>query len=228
MPLERPFGSWAAIAINVASFLAYATTCNSGVLSSARSPVAMSRDNILPKFLGYTSPKYKTPIAGLIATWAIIVATLISLDVEGLAKVASAQFLLSNLLVMAAGIIFRYSRFAVYQPSFKTFAFPFLNIIGILFNVFLLIDMGSVSYLSTSVMLVVLLVWHLVYVRKRTTDTECIIAFLRSHPSSESRSVIEDELLAIRTTDLKPDQFDEIAERSTVIDADVTTSREAF
>ncbi|KAL0232851.1 hypothetical protein GEMRC1_011598 [Eukaryota sp. GEM-RC1] len=225
---DRAFGKWASIAINIASFTAYATTLNSGVLSSARSPVAMSRDNILPKFLGYTSAKFKTPIAGLVATWFIIVATLSGLDVEGLAKVASAQFLLSNLLVLAAGIIFRYSRFAVYQPSIKMFAFPFLNITGILVNIFLLIDMGSVSYLSISVMLAILVLWHFAYVRTRTGDSQSIITFLKSHPSATSRSIVEDELLAIKTTDLKPDHFDEIAERSLVIDSTATSSRQAF
>ncbi|KAL0245222.1 hypothetical protein GEMRC1_009301 [Eukaryota sp. GEM-RC1] len=119
------FGKWAGTAINIASFIAYTTTLNSGVLSSARSPVAMSRDNILPRFLGYTSTKFKTPVNGLIATWMIIVASLSGLDVQGLAKVASVQFLLSNMLVLIAGIVFRSSKFAVYQPSLKVFVFPF-------------------------------------------------------------------------------------------------------
>ncbi|KAL0233070.1 hypothetical protein GEMRC1_011817 [Eukaryota sp. GEM-RC1] len=186
---KNAFGKSVSIFINFSSIIAYFCACNSGLLSAARSPVAMSRDNILPKFFGYTSAKFKTPITGLLAT---------------------------------------YSGFAVYQPSIKTFAFPYLNVAGIVVSLFLLIDMGSVSYLSISGMLAILVVWHFAYVRRRTGDAESILAFLNSHPSSTSRSVVEDELLAIKTSDLEPDHFDEIAERSLVIDSTATSSREAF
>ncbi|KAL0204851.1 hypothetical protein P9112_000158 [Eukaryota sp. TZLM1-RC] len=221
-------GDWAGIAINIASFLAYATTVNSGILSAARSPVAMSRDKILPDFLSKSSQKFKTPVNGIIATYVILVVCLAFLSIEGLAKVASAQFLLSNLLVMSAGLVFGLSRFPSYQPRFKTLLFPYMNVAGIIINIVLLVDMGSISWISTSVMLVAVAVWYFIYVLPRNKQTQCVLKYLLSHPDAESRSSVEDELFKIRTADIKKDHFDYVTDRATVIETDCKDSRELF
>ncbi|KAL0244528.1 hypothetical protein GEMRC1_008612 [Eukaryota sp. GEM-RC1] len=88
--------------------------------------------------------------------------------------------------------------------------------------------MGSLSYLSISIMLAILFLWYLFYVRNKTGHFESILSFLCSNLAISSRSHIEDELLAIRTKDFKPDYFDEIVERSIVLDFNFTHSIDAF
>ncbi|MBF9016822.1 MULTISPECIES: APC family permease [unclassified Oceanispirochaeta] len=83
------------VIIIIASMLAFFTTANAGIMSASRYPVALSRDQLLPRQLGSVNMKYKTPTIATIITGAIIYLSLL-LPLEMLVKSASTVILTST------------------------------------------------------------------------------------------------------------------------------------
>lgn len=80
---------------------------NSGVLAVSRFPFAMAIDNLLPNFMGKVHSKYLTPVSTIILTCAVMALVILFLDVEKIAKLASAFMVMMFISVNAAVIVLR-------------------------------------------------------------------------------------------------------------------------
>ncbi|MCK5448518.1 MAG: amino acid permease, partial [Gemmatimonadetes bacterium] len=117
----RTFFDWlpgpAALGLVVVPALAgLAAAGNAGILSASRYPLAMARDNLIsPRFakLG----RFQTPTLALLATGALIVLAISTLDVLSVAKLASTFQLLIFALVNLAVIVMRESGIEAYDPG---------------------------------------------------------------------------------------------------------------
>jgi amino acid transporter/mannitol/fructose-specific phosphotransferase system IIA component (Ntr-type) len=140
---EVLFGSIGKNLFAVVAVLALTSMANAGLLSSSRFPFAMSRDNLLPGFLKSVHPKFRTPATSILLTGGMMLLLIIFVDVEKLAKLASAFKILVFCLVNLSVIIFRESHLEWYRPRFRSPGYPWVQLAGIVASLLLLTQMGS-------------------------------------------------------------------------------------
>lgn len=124
------------------AILTMASMANAGVLAASRFPFAMSRDRLLPAFMGRLNSKFLTPVASIIVSGGTVAFVIATLDVEKIAKLASAFMLAIFAIENLAVIILRELRVHWYAPRFKSPMYPYIQIFGVLSMGYLLVTMG--------------------------------------------------------------------------------------
>ncbi|KAL0220321.1 hypothetical protein RCL1_000175 [Eukaryota sp. TZLM3-RCL] len=232
---SKMIGAAGEIIIDVAAFLAFATTANAGILAAARSPLAMARDGLLPSFLAKTNAK-GIPVSSVLLTAVVALITLM-LEIDELAKMASALFLISFILINLSVIVIRRSKFPIYTPSVKVPLFPYLNIFGIVLYTVLLLDMGKLTLMLVGGFLLLTSLYYLFFARKTSTIVS-LMAFNKelklrkaekgAEQVNHPRSAFEDELVSIvrHRDNIKPDLIDAAFEEALILDFDEAVSCE--
>ena len=214
------------IVISIAALLAFITTANAGIMSASRYPLALSRDNLLPEAISKVSKKFKTPTVSISIT-GILIALSLLLPLEMLVKVASTVILTSYVLTNAAVIILRESKIHQYRPSFKVPLYPWLQIFCILiFSVFI-INLGLEAIEISVSFLLMCVGFYYFYGKKRFKGEYALLHLIERITAKEiTTSSLETELKEIirERDDVIQDRFDEIVEKSTVLDIDKTIS----
>jgi len=162
-------GSNIAYLAAIVAVLTMASMANSGILAASRFPFAMSRDALLPSFVGVINNRFKTPIYSIAMSGIIVAGIVCFVQAEGIAKFASAFILLIYVVENIVVIILRETRVQWYQPKFKAPFYPFLQIFGVVSGLVLLVGMGTVSILSIASVTAVGTVLYFVYARPRTS-----------------------------------------------------------
>ena len=153
-------------AAGIVGVLTLLSMANSGVLASSRFPFAMARDKMLPAFLGSVSVKFMTPVYSIIVTAFIIGLAIIYLDVEKIAKLASAFKVLMFISVNLAVIVLRETNAQWYNPSYKSPFYPYVQIFGVISGVVLLAYLGLLPLLSVLGVFIFGFITFLFYGRK--------------------------------------------------------------
>jgi len=223
-------GQWGRILLSIAAILAFVSTANAGIMAASRYPLALSRDRLLPNFLGRVNKRFKTPhIAILITGVFMILALFLRLDI--LIKAASSVIILTYLFSCFSIIILRESHLQNYQPSFRAPLYPWVQIIGILCFGFLLFEIGGEALLIISILIAggVFLYWF--YGRVRA-DKEYALLYLIERITAKELTTrsLEDELKGIirERDEILKDRFDEVIEKCTILDIDHTIKMEEF
>jgi amino acid transporter len=159
-------GPLALTLVVVAAMAAFASTGNAGILSGSRYLMALSRDHRLPPGFARVG-RFHTPTLSVIATAAAVVVCIVTLDVEGVAKLASSFQLVIFSLVNLAVIVMRESRLHSYQPGFRSPLYPWMQIAGVVIPFLLVAEMGHQAIVFTFTTITACLVWYLVYSRGR-------------------------------------------------------------
>lgn len=128
---------------------------NSGVLASSRFPFAMSRDQLLPEFLSKVHQKYMTPVATILATCIAMALVILFLDVEKIAKLASAFQVMMFVAVNAALIVLRETAVQWYTPTYRSPLYPWVQVFGILSGLLLLVILGWLGLLAAALIFVI-------------------------------------------------------------------------
>lgn len=148
-------GKWFAFAIAIIGVITLISLANSGVLASSRFPFAMAIDKLLPTSLSKVHQKHLTPINTILITCLLMGLVILFLDVEKIAKLASAfkvgMFIIVNLCV----IVLRETAVQWYQPSYKSPLYPYIQIFGILSGLFLLAFLGVMPIVSILFIIVI-------------------------------------------------------------------------
>ena len=156
-----------AVLVVVAALAAFSSATNAGLLAAARYPLAMSRDRLVGERLGRLN-RFDTPAWGVALTGAGMAVVVLALDVAAIAKVASAFVLLTLALVNSAVLVLRASRIASYAPGFTAPLFPYLQLAGIVIDVYLIIELGAVALLLTGASVVLGVAGYVFYGRTRS------------------------------------------------------------
>ena len=135
-------------AAGILGIITLVSMANSGVLASSRFPFAMARDSLFPKYLSKLHPTKLTPVVTIILTCVFMALAIVFLDVEKIAKLASAFMVMSFMLVNTCVIILRETAVQWYKPSYRSPLYPFIQIFGILSGGILLILLGLIPLLS--------------------------------------------------------------------------------
>jgi len=144
-----------------------------GVLSASRYPLAMARDRLLPGPLAELG-RHGTPKLSIFITAGVIAASILVLDIQGLAKLASAFGLLLFALLNLAVIVMRESGIETYDPGFRSPLYPWMQVAGMLIPLWLIAGMGQMALLFTLGLVGVCLVWFFAYARARVVRTGAI------------------------------------------------------
>jgi len=213
-------GGLGVMLIVAAAIAAFASTGNAGILSASRYPLAMARDRLVSARFG-TLGRFHTPTFAIVVTGLLMIGSILFLDVEAIAKLASAfQLALFSLLCLAV-IIMRESKIAGYDPGFRSPLYPWIQIIGFVTPFWLISEMGELAVLFTGGLITLTIGWYFAYGRSRTVRAGAVFhTFARlgelQHAGldAELRGIVKEKGLR------EEDPYDEVVARAAVLDLD--------
>ncbi len=208
----------------LAAVFAFLSTANAGILASARFPLAMSRDRLIPGIIGRIGQKKGTPWISILLT-GVFIAAMLFLDFVRLVKMASAMqiflFMLTNIVV----IVMRESRIHTYRPSFKSPFYPWMQIVGAATMFMLLVMIGMEALIACSAVVLGGSVWYFIYSRKRVQRASALLHLAaRIFPKELKRrneSITRELKNVLMERDaITEDRFDKLILTSEIIDID--------
>jgi len=218
-------GNAGSILLAVAAITAFITTANSGILTASRSPLAMSRDQLLPDIFSGLHKKFNTPYVSILITSVFMVLVIVFLSIEDLVKTASTLMIILFTMVNLSVIIMRESKIQNYRPQFKVPLYPVTPILALTSYVFLLFEMGTVPLLSSVLFFVIGWISYMLYSRPRVKRTSAIMHIVERVTAKELRTkTLEEELkkIVIERDEIVEDRFDRIIKKCEVLDFDDT------
>ncbi len=214
-------GAFGAVIVAVAAMCAFVTTANAGILAASRNPLAMSRDGVLPKFLGKVSKRFGTPYVSIFLTSAFMVVVILFLTLEELVKTASTLMLLLFILVNLSVIMMRAAKISSYRPKFRSPLCPWIQLLGIAAYGFLIFEMGSVPLAITGGFMGLGAVWYLSYVRPNVKRQSALMHVVERVTAKELvTGGLEDELrdILIERDNIIEDRFDRLVKGCAILD----------
>ncbi|MFQ5678143.1 MAG: amino acid permease [Gemmatimonadota bacterium] len=206
------------ILIAAAAVAAFSAMANAGVMAASRYPLAMARDRLIwPGFsrLG----RFHTPSRAVVATGGMMAVVLLTLDVEGVAKLASSLQLLLFGLINLAVVVMRESRLAAYDPGFRSPLYPWMQIAGFGVPFLLIAEMGGMSILFTLAVTAGSIGWYVSFARPRV-ERQGAMFHLFERLGRQRFSGLDEELREILKEKglRKQDPFDEVVAGASVVD----------
>lgn len=219
------------IIMTIAALIAFTTTGNAGILSASRTPLAMSRDGLLPSVLARVNKRYGTPHVAILFTGTFMIALIVLLDLETLVKTASTMMLILFLFVNVAVIVMRESKMQGYRPSFRSPLYPWIQIVAVVVYGFLVFEMGTLPLIITAIFFAGSLLWYVAYVGIHGRRDSALIQVVRRITSRElATSSLDAELRGIlkERDEIEEDRFDGLVKACTVVDMDHGEPVDAF
>ena len=214
-------GTAGSVILSLAAMAAFVTTANGGILAASRSPMAMSRDRLLPAVICRINKRFKTPHISIVLTGAFMIGAIVLLDLELLVKTASTLMIILFILVNACVIIMRESKIQSYRPKFKSPLYPYIHIAAISTYSLLIIDMGKVPLLISAGFIGLSAAWFFIYVSKRAVRASAAMHIVERVTDHELKTItLEDELrdILLERDDVTSDRFDELVKGCEIID----------
>ncbi len=218
---SKTLGTFGYVLLSLAAIAAFITTANGGILAASRSPMAMSRDQLLPVFLARVNKRFGTPHSGVLLTGAFMVGAIVFLDIEALVKTASTLMIILFTLANASVIIMRESKIQSYRPSFRSPLYPYLHIFAIVAYATLIIDMGVVPLSISAGFVVLSAAWYWLYVSKRARRASAVMHIVERVTDKAIKTVtLENELrdILIERDNIIQDRFDQLIRNCEILD----------
>jgi APA family basic amino acid/polyamine antiporter len=223
-------GKTGGIVLSIAAIMAFITTANAGILSASRSPLAMSRDQLLPQLFTRINKRFQTPHCAIFLTSGFMICVIAFLGIENLVKTASTLMIILFMMVNISVIIMRESKIQNYRPKFRTPFYPWLPIGAVVAYCFLLIEMGKIPLLITGGFVLLGLLNYYVYSRVRVRRKSAILHIIRRASAKELKDrTLDKELreLVIERDEIIEDRFDRLIRNCEILDLKGSPSMEA-
>ncbi|MCK5805506.1 MAG: amino acid permease [Lentisphaeria bacterium] len=217
----RVLGTPGKIVMAVAALLAFVSTGNAGIMTASRSPLAMSKDKLLPAYFGKVHPTYGTPRNAIVVTTFFMLGVILFLDLKMLVKTASTLMILLFASVNIAVVLMRESRILAYQPKFRCPGYPWMQGIGVVAYGVMLFEMGAAPLMITAAFLAFGLLWYWVYGRINSNRVSALIHLVRRITAREMQyDILNSELkeILLERDDIIEDRFDVLVKNADVID----------
>jgi len=204
--------------ITFGAMMAFVTTANAGVMSAARFPFAMGRDNLVPALFSRTYGRRKMPVPALLIT-GIAMMSVQFLPLKQLVSVASTVIMLSFILTNCSVIILRESRIQNYRPSFRVPFYPWTPIIGMILFGVLIMELGIGAVQVSLGIIISGVILYFIFGRKTNLEYALLHLIRRLGRARVPLRGLEKELREIvRDRDeIVADEFDDAVEKSRVI-----------
>ena len=206
--------------MSLAAAAAFASTAAAGIMAASRYLLALSRDNLVPAALSRLHPRFKTPQSAILATGTFVLGSLF-LDLEILVKAASTVLILTYLMANICVIVLRESRLINYRPSFRSPGYPWLQIVGSLGFVVLVLEMGWQALIISMLLVLGGLGFYWFYGRIKAQREYALLHLVERMTDKELvGGILEEELRSIvRDRDgMCWDEFDQAVGRAAVLD----------
>ena len=213
-------GQFGLIILGIAAVLAFITTANAGLLSSSRYPLAMSKDELIPGFFSRIS-KSGVPVTGIFFTAGFMICIILFLDLDGLVKMASTLVLLLFIFVNFSLIVMRLSNIRNYRPSFRAPFFPWIQILGIIGYVFLIIEMGIVPLVFVACFVFSGISWYWFFARDKIWREYTLLHIIERVTGMKKTGYLVDEELReilIDRDEIEEHRFEHILESCEILD----------
>jgi APA family basic amino acid/polyamine antiporter len=214
-------GGFGFVIMAIAAVAAFVTTANAGILAASRSPMAMSRDRLLPTFFARVSKRFKTPDVAIILTSGFMVTAIIFLDVEMLAKTASTLLIILYILTNISVIVMRESKVQSYRPKFKSPLYPYIHIVAIIAYAALIVDMGFVPLFITVTFFALSAAWFVLYASRRVSRASAVMHLVERVTDRQLKTVtLENELrdILLERDEIIEDRFDKLIKECEILD----------
>ncbi len=208
------------IVLSIAAILAFVSTANAGIMAASRYPLALSRDGLLPEFIGRINKRFGTPHISILITGFFMITSLF-LNLEAFVKAASSVLVLSYAFACISLIIMRISGLQNYQPVFRAPLFPWLQIIGLVGYTAMLIEMGSEAILITAILGVIGLLLYKIYGHSAVAREFALLHLVSRITDRKlaTRSLESELRQIIRERDqIVEDRFDRLVKSGVVLD----------
>jgi APA family basic amino acid/polyamine antiporter len=218
------------ILLGAAAVFAFMTTANAGVMSAARFPLAMSRDNLLPAGFGRISRRRGAPWVSLLLTGGFI-SLILTLRLDILVKFASAMQIFLFILVNVVVIVMRESRIHTYRPSFRCPGYPWVQIAGILAMSILLYMIGVPALIACTSVVIGGSIWYFLYSRKRVIRESALLHLAaRIFPREMRKDGLVRELRQVlrQRDEIIEDRFDDLVTGATILDLEEPMTLDHF
>jgi amino acid transporter len=207
--------------LGLAAIAAFVTTANGGILAASRSPMAMSRDQLLPGVLAQVNERFKTPHISILLTGGFMITAIVFLDIEMLVKTASTLMIILFILVNTSVIIMRESKIQSYRPKFKSPLYPYIHILAIIAYGALIVDMGKVPLLISAGFIGLSAAWFGLYVSRRVSRASAVMHIVERVTARDLKTVtLENELrdILMERDDIIEDRFDKLIRKCQILD----------
>jgi len=203
--------------------LAFISTANAAIMTASRYPLGMSRDKLLPFYLQRTNRAIGTPYISILFTGMFMLSVILFFRLELLVKVASSILILLYTFANLSLILFRESKLSSYKPKFCSPFYPYMQILGILIGIFLLIEMGTFIVFLTVIFLFLGFGWYKVYVHKRVNRDSALIYMLERLIKRDKELTSDNLLVELREVvrerdEIVKDKFHHLIEQAIILD----------
>ncbi|MBC7197561.1 MAG: PTS sugar transporter subunit IIA, partial [Deferribacterales bacterium] len=175
---------------------------------------------MFPKIFQRLSAKYKTPFVSIIVTGLIVISGLF-LNLNLLVEVASTSLILTYILANFSVIVMRESRLTNYKPQFRAPMYPYLQIAGIVFYLFLIYEIGLEAIIATVVFMIISFFVYILYGRAKNNQEYALLHVIERILNKELTGIrLEKELRNIlkERDSIKEDRFDKLVKKALVFD----------
>ena len=171
-PLVRAFldhnVGWAANIVTIGSIAGLTSVMLVMLLGQSRVLYAMAHDGLLPrKFFGDIHPRFRTPWKGTILAGCLAAIVGSVTPIDDIGKMVNIGTLLAFVIVCVAIIVLRRTDPDRIRP-FRTPLVPLVPILGILFNGYMMYNLGIWNWVRLIVWLLIGLVVYFAYSRKHS------------------------------------------------------------
>ncbi len=139
---SRLFRGPMALGVNLAILLAIGSCINASVMTGARVCYAMSRDRVLPAFLGAVHPRFKTPHLAVLAQGLLAIALVLGGSPDDLLNYVTFAMLLASIATATALIVLRV-RLPDTERPYRTLGYPVTPILFIAGYVWIAVSLAA-------------------------------------------------------------------------------------
>lgn len=165
--LEVTNQPWIAVVFAVGAVLAITSVVLAVLYGQTRILVSMSRDGLVPKVFGRISAKRGTPVAGTLIVGVAVALTAGLVPLGALADATSIGTLFAFALVNIAVIYLRRNRPEL-KRSYRVAFYPVTPILGALMCVYLMVNLGGMTWLVFVLWMIVGMAAYFAYGRRNS------------------------------------------------------------
>jgi amino acid transporter/mannitol/fructose-specific phosphotransferase system IIA component (Ntr-type) len=227
---EVSMGVFGFAIMSFAAILAYVSTGNAGILAASRDPMAMGKDDLLPRAFSKVS-KQGTPWVAILFTSGFMICVVLFLDLEDFIKTASTLKLILFILANLSLIFMREANIRHYRPKYRAPFYPYVQIFGIGAYIFLIFQMGTFPLITAGAFLLFGLAWYFFYAYGKIKREYALLHVVeRVMGEKTCDHLIEEELreIMIERDDVTEARFEKKLKKAVVLDLDYFVPPEDF
>lgn len=165
---EAMYGTAGVTLLAVATIFAGGSSADSHMAAVPRMLYGLARDGMLPGFIAYLHPRFRTPWVAIFIAFACLSTPLfINVDISVImtyVSIACVAWLVSYIMVQVDLIILRKKYPKLHRP-FKSPMYPLPQIIGILTCVYTIVTSGSAAMIGAGYFMIAFMLYSLLWVK---------------------------------------------------------------